>query len=535
MSDNKNTYEIEEVESKKREFGKKGWIITVVSIVLVLALTVGVLVAVFNRDFDYRKNDLSKYINVPESLYKSFNVDINIPLITDADVNEEIIKLLYSKRITPEGPLYSSKDVTISAGDVAYVYFRGYTEENGVKSYFDGGCNFDSTYAALGIGAGDFIPGFESGLIGKNQNDYATFKRRTRGTVADGEIVTITYSMIAEDNKTSVLDQTVVIDFADPTLDERWGEGFRDFFIGQEINPNEMLTDIDGSVDLQVADGRVYFDITIHSAGVVDDSEKEKLVVKTTFPYNYEAEDLRGKTGYFEVYIVCVDDYDCYEFNDAFVTDVLGVKAEDLTSYAGNGAAEKYKSFIKQALESNRQSSVNALVEEAFWAQIMAGSEVKKFPKKEVDTMYKGLVAQIVSSYKSQGSSSSTMYSDLDSYARATLELSSTADWQEYLRKEAEEAIKEKLIFYYIVQVEGLTPTEEEYNSTYEIIFNDHLQDYLDYYKITVDTPNYEKELQKGKKEVLAAYGEEYFEELVIYDFVMNEISTRAKINLVVG
>ena len=98
------------------------------------------------------------------------------------------------------------------------------------------------------------------------------------------------------------------------------------------------------------------------------------------------------------------------------------------------------------------------------------------------------------------------------------------------MHKDAELAITEKLIFYYIVQEEGLTPTEEEYDRIYDVIFSDHLQDYLNYYGITEDSATYEEDLEKAKKKVLDTYGEEYFRELVIYDYVMSKIVSRANI-----
>ena len=535
MSDNKKINKNAEAEGeKKRRLGKKSWIAIIVSSVLVLALTGCAIAGVFNLEFNYEKRDITKYISVPEELYKSFDVTVNVPEVTDKDVKEEILKLLYSKRIKPEGKIVCDDNVTISAGDVANIYFRGYTVENGIKKYFDGGCNFDGAYYELGIGEGKFVSGFESGLVGKNQQDYATLNKRTSGVVNEGDLVAITYSVYSE-HISPEADKNVVIDLSDPTLDERWGEGFHDFFVGKKIDPNEMVKLANGDLDsIQVPGGTVYSHITIRSACTVDDSVKPKLIVEVTFPRDYSAEDLRGKQGFFEVYILDVADYGCYEFDDAFITDVLGIEASELSSFAGDTLADKYRSFIRQSLDNNRQSTVNALIEETFWENVMKGAEVKKLPKREVEKMYNGLLAQIISAFQSQGSS--TAYAnDFDAFARATLELSSSADWEAYLRKDAEEAVKEKLIFYYIVQVEGFEMTDEEYQNTYDMIFSDHLQEYLDYYSITKDTPNYEKEVAKGKKEVLDAYGEDYFDELVIYDYVMNKLAERANVTVVLG
>lgn len=539
MANSKNVKTQKEVEvidpATEVPHSRRKPIIIISSLTLALVLIVSLIIgAVRGFDFDYEKKDISKYIRVPENLYTSYDVKIDIPEVTDFDVNEEIIKLLYDKRIVPEGPIYSYNNVTISAGDVVYFYCRGYIEENGVKKYLDGQCNFSESYESIAIGLGKLgegksVPGFESGLIGKNPQDYATFNKKTSGVVEDGDIVAFTYSVFS-DHQASELDKSVVIDLADPTIDTRWGEGFRDFIVGQNITPGKELTDDKGDlIYFESGTDTVYSYITINSACNVDDSENEMLVVPVYYPFDYDQEELRGKTGYFEMYIVGVDDYGCYDFDDKFITDILGVKAEDIESYAGDTLTEKYKSFIRQSLEEYRQISINALAEEAFWEQILAGVKVKKLPKREVDKMYDSKMDELISAYDYQISGG--YYSgSLDAYARSYLELGSNADWKNALRKLAEEAVTEKLVFYYIMQEEGLNPSKEEYDRIYDVIFSDHLQEYLDYYAITEDSATYEKDLARGKEEVLKAYGEEYFHELVIYDYVMTEIVSRANI-----
>lgn len=509
-------------------------VIIISSVALALVMIGCIIVGAIGFRFDYEKRNISRYISVPEALYTSFDVKIDIPEITEFDINEEIVKLLYEKRIVPEGPIYSYKNVTISAGDVVHLYCRGYIEEDGIKKYLDGQCNFDSSYVSIGIGLGKLeegksIPGFESGLIGKNPTDYATLNKKTSGVVEDGDIVSFTYSVFSE-HQASEQDISVVIDLSDPTIDTRWGDGFRDFIVGQKITPGQVLTnDQDEVIYFESDDGTVYSYITIDSACQVDDSEKDTLVVTVHYPYDYDDEQLRGKIGYFEMYVVGVDDYGCYEFNDEFITDVLEVKAEDMESYAGDSLTEKYKSYIRQTLEEYRQSSINALAEEAFWEQIVAGAKVKKLPKREVKKMYESKMDQLISAYDSDSLDGSYSGS-LDAYAREQLNLGNGANWKNVLHKDAELAITEKLIFYYIVQEEGLTPTEEEYDRIYDVIFSDHLQDYLNYYGITEDSATYEEDLEKAKKKVLDTYGEAYFRELVIYDYVMSEIVSRANI-----
>ena len=536
MANNKTTNNNETVATESKKLSKKALITIVVSAATLLAIVVGVVVGVIinSMSFNFEKKDLTKYVTVPDDIYKSYNVTVNIPEITEQDVLEEIYKILCAKKITPEGPIYSKPNVTISAGDVAYLYYRGYTMENDIKTYFDGGCNFDTTIASLEIGSGSFIPGFESGLIGKNQQDYATIDVKKSGLVAPGDVITIKYSVIRADN-TIKTNQTVTVDLNDPDLNQRWGEGFAEYFIGKIIDADAVIEADERLIVPTVCEGvsgqDVYHSVTILSACAVDDSTKNTLVVEAKFPYDYTETGLAGKTAYFEVYIKGVDDYGVYEFDDTFIAEELKVTMDDLSAYAGDTLTERYKSYMLSTLKQQREEAVNLLIEEAFWAQIMAATEVKKLPEREVDKVYDNLYAQLVTLFDSQASS--TVYANnFDGFACAFLELATGADWKAYLREDAEEAIKEKLIFYYIVQKENLKPSEEDYNAIYEVVFADHLQDYLDYYKITPDTENYEKELEKGKKEVLTTYGEAYFHEIVMYDYVMTEIISRANVTV---
>ena len=483
-------------------------------------------------DFDYLNADLSEYVYVSESLYKNYNVEIRIPKVTDEDVEEEIIKLLCSKKIVPEGPIYNVPGITVSVGDIVNLYYRGYIMKNGVKTYFDGGCNFADTYTALEIGSGTFIPGFESGLIGKNQDDYATLTKRESGVVKVGDIISIEYSVLYADGIVK-RNQTAIVDLSDPTLDEKWGDGFTEYFIGKVIDPNtKIATGYSGDKPLVVptastsdsaASIDTYFDITIKTACKI--SEGDRLVVKTRFPWNYWISDLAGKTAYFEVYIASVKDYGVYEFNDEFITYALRGKVDDIEKYEGENLVEKYKAYIKDKLNAQRDAEVKVIVEDAFWKQVMESADLKKLPQSEVDKYYNDFLSDMVEIYNSGYIYD---YDDFDAFACAYFNLSSTGDWKAQLRKEAETSVKQRLLFYYIVRTENWSPSDTEYNELYEEIFADHLQDYLDYYQITEDLEDYEEKVAEGIEVVKTVYGQEYFDELVLYDYVMKKIISYA-------
>ena len=545
MSEKKNNNNTEQVKEKpeKKKLGKKGILAIILSSVALVGIITGIVFAVIlsNQTIaDYSKGKLSRYVYVPKELYESYNVTVDIPEITDEDVDEQIVKILRSFREPYKDEdgndiLYSLPNVNISAGDIAYIYYRGYTEEDGVKSYFDGGCNFaDAEPYALDIGSGKFIPGFESALIGRNpdreiyEDKYASIENKHSGFVEDGDIVSITYSVMTSD--TIKENKDVVIDLSDPDVDSRWGEGFRAFLIGKEIDSDKVICKLSDKEEF-VCDGEngeyLYYNITIKSACYVDDT-KPYFIVDVTFPTNYEAEELRGKDAHFEVYITGVQDYNIPEFNDAFVTDKIKMTAESLASYEGDTLAEKYKAYIKEALNLTRDQQILALKEDTFWKIVVEGAQFKKdLPEKEVRKYYDALMSELNVSFNYQAAN--TQYAnDFDGFARYSLGLAADADWKAFLRQDAEYSVKEKLVFYYILKTEDLKPSKAEYQEIYEPIFNDHLQEYLDFYKITASDPDYEAKLKKAKEEVLDTYGEDYFKEQVYYNYVMGKVVENA-------
>ena len=488
------------------------------------------------EDIDYLTTNLSEYVYVSESLYKNYNVEIKIPEVTDKDVEEEIIKLLCSRKIVPEHLIDDASGIIVSVGDRVNLFYRGYTIENGVKTYFDSECNFaDTTYTTLEIGSGAFIPGFESGLIGKNQNDYATLSKFESGTVESGDIIAITYSVFRADG-TAKRNQSAIIDLSDPTLDEIWGDGFTEYFIGKKINTSGGAYLIPNATDSRLKVPTVltsngvegvdeYYDIKINQACRI--SGGERLVVETRMPWDYWIPELAGKTAYFEVYITSVKDYGVYEFNDEFITYVLRCQPDDLEKYEGENLVEKYKAYIREKLNTERDTVVRAIVEDAFWKQVMEGADFKKLPQSEVDKYYDKSLSEITELFDSYGK---YYYDDLNAFARDCYGIGSTDDWMAMLRQDAECAVKQKLIFYYIVRKEDWNPTGAEYNELYEEIFADHLQEYLDYYRITEDLADYEEKVAEGIEVVKATYGEEYFQELVLYEYVMEKIISYAVI-----
>ena len=512
-----------------------------VALVGILTASIFAIVAAVNkknnRSFDYMKADLKKYVVVSSDLYNSYEVQIDVPEVSEQDFKDAILKVLCKNKITPDSPVINLPNVTLSAGDVANIYYRGYTlGENGEKNYFDGGCNFgDSSAYALELGSGSFIPGFEYNLLGKNQKDYAAMEKLTSGSVQAGDIIKLTYSSYYADG-TARMSQTATIDLSDPTVDDTWGKGFVAYFtdnhkiitIGEKFATDEtgnklMVESTRESDDTNPTD--CYFDMTVSEVYRV--SEGERLVVEAYFPSDYSnSEELKGKTAYFEVYIRTAKDYETPEYNDEFITNTLKISADDLASFEGATLVEKYENSVKAELEEAYNEEVRSAVEVKFWDHIIANANFKKLPESEVNAKYNEDLAQISSIYASY----SSYYSSLDVFAREYLGLDSKADWQATLRSQAETAVKQKLAFYCIIRQENMLPSDNEYNEIYNRFFDEYLQSYLEYYKITEDSENYEAEVEEAKETIKSQFTDSYWFELIAYDYAIDKLIDNATI-----
>ena len=529
-------------ETKKLD-GTRIFLIVFACVALVGILTASIfaIVAAVNKKnnsaFDYMKVDLKKYVEVSSDLYSSYEVKIDVPAVSDQDFKDAILKVLCKNKITPDTPVINLPNITLSAGDVANIYYRGYTlGENDKKEYFDGGCNFgDSTAYSLELGSGSFIPGFEYNLLGKNQKDYASMEKLTSGMVQAGDIIKLTYSSYYADG-TARMSQTATIDLSDPTVDDTWGKGFVAYFtdnhklisIGEKFATDEtgnklMVETTRESDDPNATD--CYFDMTVSEVYRV--SKGERLVVEAYFPSDYSnSDELKGKTAYFEVYIRTAKDYEVPEYNDEFITNTLKISAEDLSSYEGDTLVEKYENSVKADLEKTYNENVSSAVEVKFWDHIIANANFKKLPESEVNAKYNEDLSEINSMYASY----SSYYSSLDAFARDYLGLDSKADWKATLRSNAETTVKQKLAFYCIVRQENMIPSDAEYTEIYNRLFDEYLQSYLEYYKITEDSENYETKVEEAKSTIKAQFADSYWFELVVYDYAIDKLVDNATV-----
>lgn len=497
-------------------------------ILLVAGLVVGCTTN--NTRLDYMKDNLSAYVTLSAEDYKNFPAEINVAKPTDVDLEDKIIKVLYDNREEPKsGDAPYVKNIDVTAGDAVSIYYRGYTlTDDGKKNYFDGGCNFSSTTpTSLEIGSGSFITGFELNLVGKNQKNYATFEKVSEGFVKDDDIILITYSVFRGDGTTEE-SKSATIDLSDPeAIDAKWGAGFAKYWSDNKI---EIGKKIEGTITVgsvkDAAKEDAYTNVTVTEVYRIHDDEKPVLEVEAFFPLDYSNADLQGKTAYFETFILAVKDYNVPELNDEFITGTLKITADELASYEGEGLVAKYKSMLKAELEEEYNEKVLDSVATVFWKHILEVAKFKKLPQGDIQTYYNSLYSQIESAYPNYQSS----YSSLDAFARAYLGLDSKADWEAEIRKDAEQSVKQKLAFYYIIRQENFVPTDAEYQALKTELYNSEVESYLEYYGIKETDSDYADKLQSAKDLIESTYADSYWDTQIIFEYGIEKICSLAKV-----
>ena len=516
---------------KKRVDGTKIFLIVFAAVALlgiIAAIVFGIINEMSKKRIDYNTANLKKYISISADDYKSFSVLLDLDRLVDENGNDtaaltraiqaKILKLQYDNRTATNSK--ENDDVVISVGDTANIYYYGYTlDDNGNKVPFTGGSNLSGSVTSLGIGSGNFIPGFEAALVGVDTGDYRTLTKRSTGVVNDGNIITFTYTLVTFDGSAE-MNKTATVDLSED-VDATWGNGFEAFVlgatVGEKITGDLVVTRVgeDG-----VSRSDVYSDITVNS--VVEFSEGETLTIDATFPRPYTKNpELSGKSVKFDVYFDGVIVYNTPDFDETFITETLKVTAEDLADYEGASLVEKYTAKIRADLLKEHETKVNEAIDIAMWDHYLSVVKVKKLPKAEVKYFYNQQMNEINSYYETY----SSYYTKFADAACDALQIPKGSDWQAAAQQLAEQSVIEKLIFYYIARTEGLIPDADEQAVLYEEFLQEMTDAYLKQAQVNREDfkteEEYNEKVEYYRDLVLTNFGSAYINESVVYEQVM--------------
>lgn len=267
------------------------------------------------------------------------------------------------------------------------------------------------------------------------------------------------------------------------------------------------------------------FEYSMIGKDPADYDESNPMLIESYFPDGYQATELAGKLAYFEVTVEIKDgkynitEHASPELTDEFVSNVLQMSLDTLADYEGESLTEKYRSYVYEKCASENGYDTESLKINAFWESVMSGCVVKEYPENLLNESVASIKSNIEYQYKN--SYYSYMYT-LEQYIALCLGLSQDANAETVaatLKEKAKPYVKQDLILYHIMNVEGLKPDEAGYKE----IFDDYMEKTLGPDidpdgKLSVE--EYKAELEKRKGEIVKYYGEDYVK-LVIYNNIV--------------
>ena len=490
---------------------------------LCLALLVALLLCLLTScgNFSYTESDLSDYVKIEPEDYLGLTVTVAIDPVSDMKVEERILQLRYQHRNeTPENDGASYRGKTVTAGDVLSIYYQGYSvDEDGKKTYLDNTCNFSSGLAELGIGSGSFISGFEYGLLGKNPSDYSALKITKNGSIGESDIIYADFVAYYPDGSVKTFTDAR-LDFSSD-LDAEYGTGFREALLDKPLG--KAVKTFNATLDTEKLSTTIaYSDFTPNFRTT---GEENPIVVKTRFPYNYQTESFRLKTVYFNVWIDTAVLYTAPDFDDAFVTETLKMTEEELSAFEGETITDRARASIRKTLEEEYEEGKRTLAEEELWKILKEKATFRELPKSAVSAVEQEYLDDLEQKYATYTASYGSSIGGIEAFATEYYGLDGATPYKDYIHSQAEDVVKEKLIFYSILRKEGKLPTGDEYETLYNKAVDEALSYYLSqssYDKSTFETEEkYNEAVAKLKSDLLSYYGEEYFREQAYYEALM--------------
>ena len=478
-------------------------IFAVVAVVAIIAaIVIGIVVNVINNErADYEAGGLGKYVYISPEDYNGMVIEANVDPVDDMAIESRILRDIFKTRTTEifyNGKYYSTMPTTASgekriprAGDTVFVNYIGYElGEGGEKKYFDGGNNIGSDASELGLGSGSFIDGFELNLVGKNPDDYGKLTKIEDGVTEAGFAISITYTVISSDElvmeSAQSVTKSIVLDSAE--VDSAYGVGLYEALLGKAAGElKDENTDKAITVSAKLGSTNIkYTDITINSIWSLG---ANPITVEARFPVAYNDTALAGKTVYFDVYVDKVQFFEVSEINEAYVTKYLGVTPEALSLFGNPGDDLKtcYRAYIEKTLKTENEASALENLDEEIFAYMLEKAEFKRLPEGDILDYYTSYVNEM-DTYYAERESEFGSYNEFALYYLGATDY--TVSWDSYLRDLCETAVKKKLVFYYIIDVANLRPTEEELAAEIERVKADVLEYILG--NVNVKPENYD-------------------------------------------
>ncbi len=504
-------------------------LVSLICLVLVLAI-VGTSLGFFigntfgnnEKDLDYMEIDLSEYVELGDySNLTGLEIDTYSSALAEAyrdlSIKNDILAIVAGEIDKSTANTTHDKDAVITVGDKVKFYYRGYvSNDDGTKDYRDGMSNFTSSAENLTVGGDKFIAGYMLALDGTKVGNYPRFsdlqvKGEDKFVEAGAYFVCVTlnshkvvyneYSGV--EGKADVKTETVLIDITDKAkVDETYGAGFYDYLIGKEMDGANVVTSTTPCTVTKGEDTYKYTSISIKYAIPTNYLEGyNNATIEVVFPYDYAETSLQGKTGYFEVLVEDVTEYDFNIDGTSYVLDsslfdeknenlIIAAltqyfddeKNEDLKKevehYEGENIYAKFKSYLEETYETEYEESLKAYKENAIIkALVKIANTESKATHPNLETLKAESVLTFIDEYEAFVSDSNNKVSKdtfkIEDYAKLAFndmpEDWTGFDWKAKVEQSAADYYTARFVVYSIVKANNLTSAKDEVLAEYRL------------------------------------------------------------------
>lgn len=179
---------------------------------------------------------------------------------------------------------------------------------------------------------------------------------------------------------------------------------------------------------------------------VVGHKVGETFDIKVTFPSDYSNnKELAGKDAVFTIKLNSLIENVTPEYNDEFVKKNTKFKT-----------TKEYEKNLKKQLLADKKNQASSTERQQVFQQILAKSEVKKYPKKELDDTQK----MMIKTYKDLAKKNDASY---EKYLKSNLGVDKKS-FEEQTKVAAKNSVKQELVLYALAKKYGVEISDKDYN-----------------------------------------------------------------------
>lgn len=374
----------------------------------------------------------------------------------------------------------------------------------------------------------------DDGILSGDFSRYVTVDK----SVYDGALVNIKISPVSDVN----IEERVMLDLvglrtSDNPSYTRSGEiGVGDKIIitsyKVESEGGEILAEESG-VDTEHLVGETFkiygYELSGMQVALVGLTVGEQ-VIYARLPYSYHDTALACERVKITLNIDKFIDYTVPMVDDELISQKLKLE-EEIASLPGDTLTEKYYTYIKNELEHEYAEAVKELSEDAVWRMLTENASIKRLPRADVRDKYDEYYAQINELYVAYAA---TVMS-FEDFGAAYVGLSEGESLDDYLMREAELSVADKLTFYYVISAEGWIPSADALAELYAEAVEEYLAVYVandltcrpEYFTNSAD---YDKKVAEHRQKLLEDFGADYFYDVVYSEYGMAKLVESVKI-----